>query len=116
MTEGFEMGFSMHVDDSTGTPRLVAEGRIVGTDSEAFGGKLELMENKVAGDVEVNLSEVDFIDSFGLGMLVRSYNSLQKNDRILKIIYNNSDSEAYLRRLFDTTGLNRILNIVDGLD
>jgi anti-sigma B factor antagonist len=110
------MAFSMHVDDSSGAPLLVAKGRIVGNNSEAFGGKLQSMVNMVTGDVEVDLSKVDFIDSFGLGMLVRTYNSLQKNDRSLRIIYKNPDSEAYLRRLFDTTGLNRILTIVRGRD
>ena len=110
------MGFIMNMDHSAGTPRLIVEGRIVGIDSETFGGKLEAMESSVSGNVEVNLSQVDFIDSFGLGMLVRTYNSLQEKDRDLIIIYDNPDPEAYLQRLFDTTGLNRILTFVQGRD
>lgn len=56
---------------------------------------------------EIDLSEVDYIDSTGLGIFIGFYKALQENDGYVKI----TGVNARLKRLFEITGLDQIMDI-----
>ena len=56
---------------------------------------------------QIDLSDVDYIDSTGLGVFVGFYKALKENDGYVKIIGVN----ARLKRLFEITGLDEIIDI-----
>ncbi len=87
-------------------------GRVVGVDGERFAKKLESVYQK-GGDMIVDLSETDFLDSHGLGTLVYYFHTLQKEKRVFTILNTNPNPNAYISRLFEVTNLDKILKIVD---
>jgi anti-sigma B factor antagonist len=55
----------------------------------------------------VNLKDVTYLDSTGLGVFVGLFKQLKKNNGELKLI----DLSNRLKRLFEITGLSTIMNI-----
>lgn len=68
---------------------------------------LEAAENPAGRQVELDLSEVAYMDSTGLGVFVGYYKTLKAYDGHLKIVGVNSR----LQRLFQITGLNEVMDI-----
>ena len=63
---------------------------------------------KIQGlQAEIDLSEVDYIDSTGLGIFIGFYKALQENGGYVKI----TGVNARLKRLFEITGLDQIIDI-----
>jgi anti-anti-sigma factor len=95
-------------------PVLEIEGRIIDSDSEKFAKKVEtLCMSSTAEKAIIDLSSVEFIDSFGLGLLVRYHSLLLKDNRELVFLYSNQNPHSFLWRLFDVTGLRTVFRIID---
>jgi anti-anti-sigma factor len=90
---------------------LEIAGRIVNVESDKFKNRIEEFAQQTKKKVIIDLSGVDFIDSFGLGALVGHHTKLQKQGRDLIIINSDSNPSSYLRRLFEMTSLDKILTI-----
>jgi anti-sigma B factor antagonist len=60
-----------------------------------------------SGDLVIDLGEVSYIDSAGLGVLVGTYNRLSDEQRSLSIRCANPQ----VFRLFEITGLTDLLNV-----
>jgi len=97
-------------------PILSVSGRLISVDSEKFQKKLEAFCKKYPSLVVIDISEVNFIDSFGLGTLVHHHTQIQKAGGKLFVLNTNTDPNTYIQRLFSMTGLNRIFTIVDSLE
>lgn len=69
--------------------------------------RLESIQNIEKVQAEIDLSDVDYIDSTGLGIFIGFYKAIQKDGGYVKIIGVN----ARLERLFDITGINKIIDI-----
>lgn len=57
--------------------------------------------------ITVNLKDVSYMDSTGLGVFVGLFKQLDKNDGELKLV----ELSDRLKRLFQITGLSNIMNI-----
>ena len=57
--------------------------------------------------ITVNLKDVSYMDSTGLGVFVGLFKQLNKNEGELKLV----ELSDRLKRLFELTGLNKIMNI-----
>ncbi|MFK9091508.1 anti-sigma factor antagonist [Bacillus salipaludis] len=57
--------------------------------------------------ITVNLKDVSYLDSTGLGVFVGLFKQLKKNDGELKLV----ELSERLKRLFKITGLSHIMNI-----
>jgi anti-sigma B factor antagonist len=57
--------------------------------------------------ITVNLKDVSYMDSTGLGVFVGLFKQLNKNEGELKLV----ELSDRLKRLFDLTGLSKIMNI-----
>jgi anti-sigma B factor antagonist len=74
----------------------------------------KLLDLAMAGPprVVVNLEPVGFLDSTGLGVLVAGLNRFRRQGGDLELIC----SQARILRLFEITGLTRVLTIYPSLD
>ena len=97
-------------------PILSVSGRLISVDSEKFQKKLEGFCKKYPNLVVLDISEVNFIDSFGLGTLVHHHTQMQKSGGKLIVLNSNTDPNTYIQRLFSMTGLNRIFISVESLE
>lgn len=57
--------------------------------------------------ITVNLKDVSYMDSTGLGVFVGLFKQLNKNDGELRLV----ELSDRLKRLFELTGLSKIMNI-----
>lgn len=69
--------------------------------------KLATVQNIQGLQAELDLSEVAYIDSTGLGVFVGFYKSLKENEGYVKI----TGVNTRLKRLFEITGLDEIIDI-----
>jgi anti-sigma B factor antagonist len=63
-------------------------------------------ENKV---ITVNLKDVTYMDSTGLGVFVGLFKQLNRNEGKLRLV----ELSERLKRLFELTGLSKIMNIAE---
>ncbi len=95
-------------------PCLRVSGRVVRIDSEMFRDELNtLCDRQDAEKIIIDFSQTDFIDSYGLGALIHHYNSLLTKGRELIVLNKNYEPQTYVRRLFEMTGLDQILTVVE---
>lgn len=98
------------------TPVLQVAGRLVNVDSEKFQKKLSSYIKKQSKPAIIDISEVNFIDSFGLGTLVQVHSDTAKDGGELLIVNTNNDPDTYVQRLFTMTQLNKVFKIIDKVD
>ncbi|MBN1984490.1 MAG: STAS domain-containing protein [Chitinivibrionales bacterium] len=110
------MALTVKIKKYKDIPVLAASGRLINVDSERFLRKLENFCKKNYKKIIVDISEVQFIDSFGLGTLVQHHSKLQREGREFILVYSNTDTHTYIQRLFQMTGLNNVFTIVESLD
>ena len=60
----------------------------------------------------LDLGNMDFIVSMGLGILVQTYTRLRQDEGFLRL----ASPQSHIVRLIKTTGLDRLLPIYDSLD
>ncbi len=73
---------------------------------------LALLPLPGAGDVELNMASVDFIDSSGLQVLIQAHQSAADQDRRMVIAF----PSANVSRLLHLSGLSDVLHIVRAVD
>lgn len=72
--------------------------------------RLVSVQNTPGLQAVIDLSEVDYIDSTGLGIFIGFYKALQRQEGYVKMIGVN----GRLKRLFDITGIDKIIDIEIG--
>lgn len=97
-------------------PVLHVAGRLVNVDSEKFQKKLSAYIKKQSTPAIIDISDVNFIDSFGLGTLVQVHSDTIKAGGNLLIFNENSDPDTYIQRLFTMTRLTKIFTIIDNME
>jgi anti-anti-sigma factor len=63
----------------------------------------------VTGKLVLDFAELGFIDSMGLGVIVRAQSRLRGEQPERQVIIRNANAHA--RKVFEITGLNRILDV-----
>ncbi len=110
------MAITIKTKKHNGIPILAVSGRLISVDSEKFQKKLESFCKKNPEKSIIDISEVNFIDSFGLGTLVHHHTQIEKTGGKFTILNSNTDPNTYIQRLFSMTGLNRIFKIANSLN
>ncbi len=110
------MGITIKSKKINNLPVLVINGRLINVDSEKFQKKLEQFCKKNNRTAVVDISEVNFIDSFGLGTLVQHHTQLQKSGGKLYILNTKTDPNTYIQRLFEMTGLKKVFHLIESLE
>ena len=106
------MGLDVHTDETWESYTVVV---VTGELDVGFAPLLRtrLLELMNAGktDIVVDLSAVEFIDSTGLGVLIRALRQLRERGGDLRLVVNRPD----VLRIFDITGLGAEFSIMESL-
>lgn len=105
------MDLSIQKDTLYGIPRLRIEGMLMDHSVFWFSRELKALCGSNAPKVIVELTDTEFVDSHGLGMLVYHHNELSRQGRTLIVLNANKDPDSYIRGLFNTSGLERVLTV-----
>jgi len=97
-------------------PLVRAEGRILDVDVRKFSRKMEWANRKSPKMIIVDISNVEYLDSHGLGVLVYYHSLLEREQRKLFLLNSNTDMSSYVYRLFDLTNLRRVLHFRNSLE
>jgi anti-anti-sigma factor len=110
------MSLKVSVEKLDESPMLRLEGRVIGVDDRKFGNKMEMLFQKEHPKIIVDVSNTEFIDSHGVGIIVYYHTLMKKNNRELIILNANPNPVSYMTRLFEMTNLNKVLTVVSKLD
>ncbi len=92
-------------------PLLKIEGRIGSTDSLHFTNTLKTLIQHEADKIILDLQKATFLDSASMGVICATHIDRQKNGKKLEILVDPSH-DKFISTLFETTGLNTVLNII----
>ena len=110
------MGLVLRNIKLVGKNMLIAEGRIIGIDDDRFARRLEKVYKKNYKEFVIDLTNVDFIDSHGIGIIVYYHTLMEKDGNRLIILNRDRNPLKYITRLFELTNLDKVLNVLIYLD
>jgi anti-sigma B factor antagonist len=78
--------FSLHVRQSEGVSLVDVNGRLTSFESKAFREMIQGLLKQGQTNIVLNLTDLDYLDSSGIGELVRNYMSVVKKGGALKVV------------------------------
>jgi anti-sigma B factor antagonist len=102
------MNLQVEVLEENSVQRFKIVGEIDAFTAPMLRERLATVENVKDIQAELDLSEVGYMDSTGLGVFVGFYKAVKANGGHVKIVGVNTR----LKRLFDITGLGEVMDIV----
>ncbi|WP_172370727.1 STAS domain-containing protein [Sporosarcina jiandibaonis] len=105
------MNLSVELSKEDSVQRFHIAGEIDAFTAPVLKDKLAEVQDVPGLQAELNLTDVTYIDSTGLGVFVGFYKTLKANDGYMKIIGVNDR----VKRLFEITGLDEIIDIEKGV-
>jgi anti-sigma B factor antagonist len=103
------MSFRLKVKKKGTVPILMVYGDITGNNIGKMTAKLKNMTDGSSSKIGIDLSNVSFIDSHGLGVFVYFYRRLKEHDRTIVFI----KPSEFIVELFSGSNLDRIFTIAD---
>lgn len=109
------MGLSIKHGRYKEIPVILLQGRVIGVDSRRLKTKMEAFYKKNIGRIIIDISGIEFIDSYGLGVIVYYHTCMHKAGRELLLFNSNQNPQAYMPRLFELTKLDRVFTVINFL-
>ena len=97
----------INVTESNGVAVLSVQGRLDLSSGSSLKEQVKVLFNDDKSNVHLNLADVEFINSSGLGSLV----SIMKETRLRKGRLTLSNLASYVQEIFDITQLSHIFEI-----
>ncbi len=94
------------------TVLFIREDRLDANDSEELKVELRRLYESGVKDVVIDLKEIHFIDSSGLGLLVSGYKNASTQHGSLKL----SNLQSQVKSMFELTRLHRVFDIFATVD
>ncbi len=110
------MGLTIRIGKFREIPLVKLTGRIIGVDSRKLKRRMESLFRKKTDRIIIDISETEFIDSYGLGVIVYYHTCIQKSGRELILFNNNPNPQAYITRLLELTKLENVFTVVGVLE
>jgi len=104
--------FEVTASEQTALPVLRVRGEIDVASAPEFHARLSDLAGRGPEVIMVDLSEVSFIDSTGLGVLVGAEKELRQDGRELRLVV----TRPQIMRLFQLTGLDEVFTVLSGTD
>ncbi|PKR82532.1 anti-sigma factor antagonist [Heyndrickxia camelliae] len=101
------MNLTVNIEQKENQVKIKISGEIDAYSAPKLKESLQPFENKKLIHLTVNLSEVTYMDSTGLGVFVGLFKMLRANEGNLKL----TGLSPRLKRLFEITGLAEIMEI-----
>lgn len=106
------MELIIHSREYSDTLKVFIEGEIDTYTAPKLRDKLDSIEVKPEGLIELDLSKVTYMDSTGLGVFVALYKNVTRENGNLKLV----GLTAKIKRLFTITGLSELMNVEVGVE
>jgi anti-sigma B factor antagonist len=100
--------FEVTVSEQPGIPVLAVRGEIDVASAPEFHASLSDLIGQGHEVVMVDLSEVSFIDSTGLGVLVGAEKEMRQSSRDLRLVV----TQPQITRLLELTGLDEVFTVL----
>lgn len=102
----------MDISSSTvgNTVRLRVEGRVDALEGPKLSAEIARCMDSSSRDLTIDLMDVDFLDSSGLSVLVKSWREQTSHGRRLLLVLPTADRA---RRVFELTGFDTVFDIVE---
>jgi anti-anti-sigma factor len=110
------MSSSITVKDSGSLPVIALSGEVIEQHRTELRDTLKKVADGARDTVVIEVTDVQFIDSHGLGQILFFRRSLEERGLRCIILNKNTDPQGYMNKLFDITGLHQVLDIVTDLD
>ena len=102
-----DVQFKVDLLEENNVQRFVIVGEIDAFTAPVLTERLASAQNEMGMQAELDLSEVSYMDSTGLGVFVGFYKAVKANGGHVKI----TGLNKRLSRLFEITGLNEVMDI-----
>lgn len=102
---------SMSVDWTDFEVTVVATGEMDMANASTLAAELERVESEGADSITIDLSELEFIDSTGIAVLVAAHQRLNSDATRLRLVPSQASG---VQRVMDVTGLAKELPFVSG--
>lgn len=99
------MEYSQTVDDQVYTVKL--KGKFTFSDNQNFRKIIVAAQDSSAQTLHIDISQIDFIDSAALGMLLVAKEEMEKHKKQLYI----SQPEGQVKKMFDVSNFSQIFDI-----
>ena len=110
------MSFHMTESVTNGNMVLRLSGRVRGEGDQHLRERLEALFERQTPKIILDLSQAEFIDSHGLGIIVYFHKILQNQKRELVMVNSNADPQSYMGRLIQITNLDKIIPYVTSVE
>jgi anti-sigma B factor antagonist len=107
-----EAEFEVTVSEKPGIPVLAVRGEIDVASAPEFHASLSDLIGQGPEVIMVDLSEVSFIDSTGLGVLVGAEKEMRQAGQDLRLVV----TQPQITRLLELTGLDEVFTVVASTD
>ena len=104
---GVNMDLQVELLEENSVQRFKIVGEIDAFTAPILRERLETAEKTIDTQAELDLSDVNYMDSTGLGVFVGFYKAVKANGGHVKIVGVNTR----LKKLFDITGLGEVMDI-----
>lgn len=101
------MNMKVYFKEDNDTLRGFVEGEIDAYTAPQLREGLEAVEVQQGANIEVDLTNVNYIDSTGLGVFVAFYKRVQREGGDVRLV----GLSERIQRLFEITGLSELMNI-----
>lgn len=105
------MGISVYQLENTSILRVV--GSVSEEEVYRFSRAIRDLVQKGANRVAIDISQIEYMESHALGIMVSHFLTLQRQGRELFLINSNNDPSFYMTRLLESTRLNEMIRIVN---
>ena len=106
------MSLELSVYHSGSTAILRVIGSVTEVEVYRFSRLLRNLVNEMHPRIGVDISEIDYMESHELGILVSNFTAMQKQGRELVLINSGKNPDSYMTRLLETTHLDRMITII----
>jgi|WetSurMetagenome_2_1015567.scaffolds.fasta_scaffold00479_14 anti-sigma B factor antagonist len=106
------MRLKIRMKKQNGTPVIRLEGNAVGEDARKISERIAILSESDAPKMVLDLSDLEMVDSNGLGVFVYSFKLLKSKNKQLLFL----DPRGFVKELFEGAGLDKALPFIDSLE
>jgi len=106
------MSIELSVYHSGGTAILRVTGSVTEVEVYRFSRVLRNLVNEMHPRIGIDISEIEYMESHALGIMVSNFTAMQRQGRELVLINTNKNPDSYMTRLFEMTHLDRMITII----
>lgn len=109
------MADAIQLSETPKAALLTLTGKVCAQSDDSLCKALEKLGNYTGTVKAIDITSVEFIDSYALGQILFFCSSVRKNGKRAVIINSSSDNSSYVNKLIEVAELSRIVEVVSDL-